>query len=101
MPGDLAIEYSNALVQRSELLDQHSQNGPSRLGQIGGGVLQGSDELGSMDRPFGSDHPELGQVTAERVDGLGALANQQVPRAEHDGGGLLVRALEGDKAHGG
>ena len=38
-----------------------------------------------MDRPFSSDHPELGQVTAERVDGLRALANQQVPRAEHDG----------------
>ena len=52
-----------------------------------------------MDRSFGSDHPELGQVTAERIDGLGALANQQVPRAEHDGCGLLVRALNGDKAH--
>src|SRR3954466_4312167 len=101
MPGDLAVEHSNALVQRSELLDQHSQNGPRRLGQIGGGVLQGSDELGSMSRSFGSNHAELGQVTAERVDGLGALADQQVPRAEHDGGGLLVRALEGDKAHGG
>src|SRR3954462_280982 len=52
-----------------------------------------------MDQPFGSDHPEFGQVPAERVDGLGALANQQVPRAEHDGGGLLVRTLEGNKAH--
>src|SRR5215204_6335155 len=39
MPGDLAVEHSNALVQRSEFLDQHSQNGPRRLGQIGGGVL--------------------------------------------------------------
>jgi hypothetical protein len=29
-----------------------------------------------MDRPFGSDHPEFGQVPAERVDGLGALADQ-------------------------
>src|SRR4051794_35710047 len=38
--------------------------------------------------PFGGDHTELGQVTAERLDGLGALANQQVPRAEHDGCGL-------------
>src|SRR3954452_7940692 len=101
MPGDLPIEHSNALVQRSEFLDQHSQNGPSRLGQIGGGVLQGSDELGRMDRPFGGDHPELGQVAPERVDGLGALANQQVAGAEHDGCGLLVRALEGYKAHGG
>src|SRR5829696_7682963 len=54
-----------------------------------------------MNRPFGGDHSELGQVPAERVDGLRALANQQVPRAEHDGGGLLVRALEGHKAHGG
>src|SRR5687767_11220447 len=27
MPGDLAIEHSNALVQRSELLDQYGQNG--------------------------------------------------------------------------
>src|SRR3954467_11080637 len=45
MPGDLAVEHGNALVQRSELLDQHSQNGPSCLGQIGGGILQGSDEL--------------------------------------------------------
>ncbi len=53
-----------------------------------------------MDRPFSSDHPELGQVTAERIDGLRALAHQQVPRAEHDGCGLLVRALEGHKAHG-
>src|SRR3954470_14907257 len=53
-------------------LFKSSQNGPRRLGQIGGGVLQGSDELGSMDRPFGGDHPELGQVTAQRVDGLGA-----------------------------
>src|SRR3954470_21726237 len=39
MPGDLAIEHGNALVQRSELLDQHSQNGPRRLGQIRSGVL--------------------------------------------------------------
>src|SRR3954452_20432996 len=54
-----------------------------------------------MNRSFGSNHAELGQVTAERVDGLGALANQQVPRAKHDGGGLLVRALEGNKAHSG
>src|SRR3954451_7231726 len=54
-----------------------------------------------MNRSFGGDHAELGQVTAERVDGLGALANQQVPRAKHDGGGLLVRALEGNKAHSG
>src|SRR3954464_2161701 len=54
-----------------------------------------------MNRSFGSDHPELGQVTAERVDGLGALANQQVPRAKHNGGGLLVRTLEGNKAHSG
>jgi hypothetical protein len=53
-----------------------------------------------MDRPFSSDHPELDQVTAERIDGLRALAHQQVPRAEHDGCGLLVRALEGHKAHG-
>src|SRR3954451_22807371 len=54
-----------------------------------------------MDRSFGGDHPELGQVAPERIDGLGALENQQVPRAEHDGCGLLVRALEGYKAHGG
>jgi hypothetical protein len=32
---------------------------------------------------------------------LRALANQQVPRAEYDGVGLLVRALEGHEAHGG
>src|SRR5918993_588044 len=54
-----------------------------------------------MDRPFGSDHAELGQVTAERVDGLRALANQQVPGAKHNGCGLRVLALEGNKAHGG
>ena len=53
-----------------------------------------------MDRSFGGDHPELGQVTPERIDGLGALANQQVPRAEHNSCGLLVRALEGHEAHG-
>src|SRR4051794_38593602 len=53
-----------------------------------------------MDRPFGGDHPELGQVTAERIDGLGALANQKIPRAKHNGCGLLVRALEGHKPHG-
>src|SRR5918993_813226 len=54
-----------------------------------------------MDRSFGSDHAELGQVTTERVDGLRALANQQVPGAKHDGCGLRVLALEGNKAHGG
>src|SRR5215213_7504506 len=54
-----------------------------------------------MNRSFGSDHPEFGQVPAERVDGLGALANQQVSRAKHDGCGLLVRTLEGNKAHTG
>ena len=67
MPGDLAVEPGNALVQRSELLDQYGQNGPRRLGQIGGGILDSSDERGGMDRPFGRDHPELGQVTAEIV----------------------------------
>src|SRR5215217_4232568 len=30
-----------------------------------------------------------------------ALTNQKIPRAEHDGVGLLVRALEGHKPHGG
>src|SRR4051812_5753523 len=69
MPGDLPIEHGNALVQRSEFFDQDGQAPPSRLGQIGGGVLQGSDELAGMDRPFGGDHSELGQVTAERIDG--------------------------------
>src|SRR3954470_22928335 len=54
-----------------------------------------------MDQPFGRDHPEFGQVPAERVDGLGALADQKVPRAEHNGCGLLVRTLEGNKAHSG
>src|SRR4051812_40494394 len=54
-----------------------------------------------MDWSFGGDHPELGQVTAERVDGLCALTNEQVPRAEHNGCGLLVRALEGHEAHSG
>src|SRR5215217_3212935 len=101
MPGDLAIEHSNALVQRSELLDQYGQDPPRRLGQIGGGVLQDGDELGGMDRPFGGDHPELGQVTAERVDGLGALANQQVSRAKHNGCGLRLLTFHSHEAHGG
>src|SRR5215212_2744798 len=39
------------------------------------------------------------EATAERVDGLRALADQKVPRAEHDGCGLLVRTLAGNKAH--
>jgi hypothetical protein len=60
MPGDLAVEHGNALVQRSELLDQHSQDPPRRLGQIGGGILDGRNKLAGMDRPFGGDHPELG-----------------------------------------
>ena len=32
--------------------------------------------------------------------GVRGSGHQQVPRAEHDGCGLLVRALEGHKAHG-
>src|SRR4051812_39229966 len=91
----------NALVQRSELLDQHGQNGPRRLGQIGGGILDGSDELGGMDRPFSGDQPELGQVTAERVDGLCALANQPVSRAKHNGCGLRLLTVHSHEAHGG
>src|SRR4051812_36734512 len=99
-----AISRSSTATRSSN--DRSSSTSTARMaraawGRSEAGVLQGSDELGGMDRSFDGDHPELGQVAPERIDGLGALANQQVPRAEHDGGGLLVRALEGDKAHGG
>ena len=49
--------------------------------------------------PLAAITPNSVKWPSERVDGLGALANQQVPRAEHNGCGLLVRALEGDEAH--
>lgn len=44
---------------------------------------------------------DRGRLCTERVDGLRALASQQVPRAECHGIGLLVRALAGYKPHGG
>src|SRR4051794_16005362 len=40
-------------------------------------------------------------MASQGIDGLGALANQQVSRAEHDGSGLRLLTFHGHEAHGG
>src|SRR4051812_25103752 len=40
-------------------------------------------------------------MASQGIDGLCALANQQVSRAEHDGSGLRLLTFHGDEAHGG
>src|SRR3954470_7289734 len=40
-------------------------------------------------------------MASQGIDGLGALANEQVSRAEHDGSGLRLLTLHGHEAHGG
>jgi hypothetical protein len=44
---------------------------------------------------------ELGQVTAQRVDQLDALADQEIAGAEDHGGALSLGALGGDEPHRG
>ena len=42
----------------------------------------------------------FGQLTAQRIDQLRALADQEVPCPEQHGARLLFRRLDGDEAHG-
>src|SRR3954449_3733725 len=53
-----------------------------------------------MRRALACDQAVLGQMTADGVDDLRALADQQVAGPEHDGRGLLGLALDGDEPHG-
>src|SRR4051812_46088826 len=52
-------------------------------------------------RPATSIGPRVLPVGSLQQRGLGALANQQVPRAEHNGGGLRLLTFHGHEAHGG
>jgi hypothetical protein len=47
-----------------------------------------------------SDHAVLGEVPAQRVDDLGALADEQIARPEDHSRCLLSLALDGHEAHG-
>ena len=53
-----------------------------------------------MRRALGRDQAILGQMTADGVDDLRALAHQQIAGPEHDGRCLLGLALDGDEPHG-
>ena len=51
--------------------------------------------------PLRLNDPELGKMAADRVDQLGALADEQVTRPVQHQGRLLVLTLDRDKAHRG
>src|SRR4051794_21415285 len=101
LPRDLSVEHGDALIEGLQLLHQDAQDHASRMRQIGRGIVHEGDELGHMKGPFGRNDAELSQMASQGIDGLGALANQQVSRAEHNGCGLRLLTFHGHEAHGG
>src|SRR3954451_13180885 len=101
-----AISRSSTATRSSN--DRSSSTNTARIPRAAWGRSQAGSSMAAMSLEVWTG--PLAAITPNSVkwprsalmawDGLGALANQQVPRAEHDGGGLLVRALEGHEAHG-
>src|SRR6185312_16371905 len=57
MPGDLPIEPGDALVQRSELLDQHSQKGRAAWGRSEAGSSMAATSLETWTGPLAAITP--------------------------------------------
>jgi hypothetical protein len=53
-----------------------------------------------MGRSLGHHDPELGQMTSQSIDDLGPLPHQEIPRPEHESGGLGLLAFGRHEAHG-
>ncbi len=65
------------------------------------GIVHEGDELGPVRGSFGRNDAELSQMASQGIDGLGALADQKITRAEHDRCGLRLLTFHGHEAHGG
>jgi hypothetical protein len=53
-----------------------------------------------MGRSLGHHDPELGQMTSQSIDDLGPLPHQEIPRPEHESGGLGLLAFGRHEAQG-
>jgi hypothetical protein len=79
------------------LRKQNPERRPDHRRKVGGG---GSlDEFLDVADPFGGNHTELRQMTAQCVHAHRALLDQQLAGLVRHQRGLLVLALDGDETH--
>ena len=77
-----------------DLIKVEPSNLPDRVRHLGCPVVQLVSNLLEMGRPLWKDQTELGQVTPQRIDQLGALANEALVGSERHGAGLMFGALD-------
>ncbi|QND62302.1 hypothetical protein BPNPMPFG_006939 (plasmid) [Mesorhizobium sp. AR07] len=78
------MKVFDPFLKRSHGLNQHAENQPSRRRQSACRILHMVDELRDMGRALGSHQPVFSEMTAQGVDHLRALPNQQIADTEHD-----------------
>jgi hypothetical protein len=98
--GDLTIQTGDLLVQASERLDQHLEDGSGELWDRLGRILDSPHELRNTSWAFGHDEPELGQVPPQGIDDLSSLFHQEITGSEHNRRRLSLLTLGRHEAHG-
>ena len=76
------VEFRDLGLQSPQDPDKPLQAGARRLREIGARILDLSDQPLDVRRTLRRDQPVLGEVPAQRVDDLGALADQEIARPE-------------------
>ena len=89
-----------AVIQVGQEVQHHPEHRDSGRWKQGAHlVLQKIAQHRHMGRAFRCDPAILGEMPPEGVDQLGALPDQKVAGPEEESRGLLLLALDGDKAH--
>ena len=97
----LLLERVDPRRQRPDLLEQHPREGDDMGRRRAFHAIGGRGEPAVMRRPRWRDHPMLGEMAAQGVDGLDFLAHERVLRLERGLRGLRLDALHRDEAHRG
>src|SRR4051812_12857615 len=97
--GDLGIQRLDLRLQGLEGADQHFQDGASAFRYGGVRILDMGDHGIGVRDALGKYVAVLGQMPAQGVDALRALAHQEITGAEHDPIRLLLLAFHRHEAH--
>ncbi len=94
---DLGIDLVDPPLEVVELLDEQRKHCAGRIGD--GVLLQVRSQPPDVPDALRLADTELRQKPAQRVDGLGALADEQLTRPVHHESRLLLLGLDRDEAH--
>ena len=84
-------------LEHLERIEQEDQRGPSGLGESV--VVEMSSETADVPDALRCTGAELRQQSAQRIDRLSALSDQQLARPVHDQNGLLLFRLDRHEPH--